>query len=133
MADGFSFKVTGDKEIERAFKSLGARSNDIVMEKLNRAAHSIADRMAAAYLAVSGKPVNRIYVKTGLSKRGNPYASIVVDPDADRMEINLELGTKRTQAKPWFRSTFRSSQTKEAVEAEIRDAVEQIIKEESLS
>lgn len=131
MADGVSFKVTGDKELERAFKRMGERANEIIIEKLNRAAHSIADKMASAYLAASGKAVNRIYVKTGLSKRGNPYASIIVIPGADRMEINLELGTKRTEAKMWFRSTFRSKETKETAEREVQAAIEQIIKEES--
>jgi len=132
MADGVSLKVTGDKELERAFKRLGTRSNDIVMEKLKRAAHSVADRMAAAYTAASGKPITRIYVKTGLSSRGNPYASIVVIPGEDRMEINLELGTRRTAAKPWFRATFRSSETQAVAEREMQAAVEQIIKEERL-
>lgn len=132
MADGVSFTITGGGELERAFKRLGQRSNEIVMENLKRAAHSVADRMAAAYLSASGKPVNRIYIKTGLSSRGNPYASIVVEPGEDRMEINLELGTKRTEAKPWFRSTFRSKQTQEAVENEVIAALQQIIEEESL-
>lgn len=133
MADGMSFKVTGGEELERAFKRLGERSNEVVMERLKRAAHSIADRMAAAYLGVSGRPVHRIYVKTGLSSRGNPFASIVVIPGADRMEINLELGTSRTEAKPWYRSTFRDTKTKQVVETEVQAAIEQIIAEESLA
>lgn len=133
MADSVSFEIAGGKELEQAFKALGKRSNEVLLEKLKRAAHAIADRMAAAYVGVSGNPIHRIYVKTGRTNRGNPYASIVVVPGDDRMEINLELGTKRTAAKPWFRSTFRDTKTAEAVKDEVEDAIEQIIKEGSLA
>lgn len=132
MVDGVSFKITGQKELERAFRALGARSNEVVMERLRLAAHSVADRMAAAYSAASGNPVNKIYVKTGISGKGNPYASIIIVPGADRMEFNLEFGTSKIKAIHWIRSTFRSAETKAAAEREIQEAIQQVIKEASV-
>jgi HK97 gp10 family phage protein len=115
MATGVSFKISGDKELQRALNALpGKVQKKIMRGALREAAKVVAAEARARVPVETGTLRDSIKVRALKGKRGSVGASVESGEGQFKDEsfygAFIEFGTRNAPAKPFLRPAAKSKQ-----------------------